>query len=85
MPALCIQCSPTATARSYSAYVYVKLIRVVCRIVGIINGWSRSTRGRLTIPKELRMRLAIIIPAGSFFIITPSRVPDEEAMDWLVG
>ncbi|MCS6767761.1 MAG: hypothetical protein RMJ59_06320 [Candidatus Nitrosocaldus sp.] len=53
--------------------------------MGIINGWSRSTRGRLTIPKELRMRLAIIIPAGSFFIITPSRVPDEEAMDWLVG
>lgn len=31
------------------------------------------------------MRLAIIIPAGSFFIITPSRVPDEEVMDWLVS
>jgi len=43
-------------------------------------------RGRMTVPKELGIRetKAVIIPAGSFFImISLPKTPHEKAKDWL--
>lgn len=43
-------------------------------------------RGRMTIPKEIGIRKtrAIVIPAGSFFVIIPlPKAPYREAKEWL--
>jgi bifunctional DNA-binding transcriptional regulator/antitoxin component of YhaV-PrlF toxin-antitoxin module len=43
-------------------------------------------RGRMTIPKKIGVKQsrAIVIPAGSYFIIIPlTRTPEKEAEEWL--